>query len=353
MKDSDVVITTYNTLAKEFSTAGLHKPSLLHDIQWYRVVLDEGMLAVATLVDTPMLTIIAHIIRRQATSFFKTCAKLEANSRWCLTGTPIQNKLEDIGALFCFIKAKPFNAMQTFRRYIVAPFDQNEDEVAIERLVQLNDSLCLRRTKEMLSLPPLQESVRHLDFNEEEQAQYRNTSKILFRKIHQKAGEHEQTSTFGIFQANLQLRIMCNHGTFQQPFSWQNERSLRDIKEAWVSTVGGNAQVNCDGCSQPMPVLGSNKVYNDFAEKCNHVLCLECLDDATLVEGPERVRKHCPLCKVFHREAVDVEMVDGSQQSHGDDGELDDFDYFRPGGYSTKMNALISDVRFNVQETKR
>jgi SWI/SNF-related matrix-associated actin-dependent regulator of chromatin subfamily A3 len=44
LEDSDMVITTYNTLAKEFSdrTSFAGKSSLLHDIEWYRVVLDEG-----------------------------------------------------------------------------------------------------------------------------------------------------------------------------------------------------------------------------------------------------------------------------------------------------------------------
>lgn len=40
--DSDIVITTYNTLAKEWSTPAHSKSSLLHSIEWFRVVLDEG-----------------------------------------------------------------------------------------------------------------------------------------------------------------------------------------------------------------------------------------------------------------------------------------------------------------------
>ena len=39
---SDIVITTYNTLAVEFATKNAKK-SLLHSIGWHRVVLDEGM----------------------------------------------------------------------------------------------------------------------------------------------------------------------------------------------------------------------------------------------------------------------------------------------------------------------
>lgn len=38
LRNADIVITTYNTLATEYK----NRPSVLHDISWYRVVLDEG-----------------------------------------------------------------------------------------------------------------------------------------------------------------------------------------------------------------------------------------------------------------------------------------------------------------------
>lgn len=40
ISDSDIVVTTYNTLTAEFLVKS--KPSILHRIGWYRVVLDEG-----------------------------------------------------------------------------------------------------------------------------------------------------------------------------------------------------------------------------------------------------------------------------------------------------------------------
>jgi hypothetical protein len=40
IQDSDIVVTTYNTLTVEYQTKSEH--SLLHQIGWYRVVLDEG-----------------------------------------------------------------------------------------------------------------------------------------------------------------------------------------------------------------------------------------------------------------------------------------------------------------------
>ena len=59
--------------------------------------------------------------------------------------------LEDIGALFTFIRASPFDSMATFRRFIVTPFDEGEERRALasERLGLLLDSVCLRRMREL------------------------------------------------------------------------------------------------------------------------------------------------------------------------------------------------------------
>ncbi|KAK1726384.1 SNF2 family domain-containing protein [Colletotrichum acutatum] len=356
IKGSDIVVTTYNTLSAEFEK----KSSILHKIGWYRVVLDE-----------------AHIIRRPATTFYQACRSLHANSRWCLTGTPIQNKLADIGALFAFIRATPFDNPAAFRRYIEVPFEQHSDnlEKVKERLVALMESLCLRRTKEVLDLPPLEERVVPLEFSPEERDQYDKTKKILMRTIKQKVGEVEKSSKFGLFQANLQMRILCNHGTFQKPFSW-HRRSYRldlDEREAAVSALGQNAELTCNGCHQPMPILGFNRLRNASEKQCPHVFCSECLDDsdlssmATPVSGPRE--RHCPVCDNWKKSAkipstglgtiphVRVEgpvvdargLPDASVQTTSG---ADDADYFNTVGYSTKMEALIRDVQVDVSTTK-
>ena len=81
----DVVITTYATLGMEYkkalSTPGFYEgapnnhpqnPSLLHRIHWYRVVLDE-----------------AHGIKEPSTLQAKAVHALDADRRWCITGTPL------------------------------------------------------------------------------------------------------------------------------------------------------------------------------------------------------------------------------------------------------------------------
>jgi SWI/SNF-related matrix-associated actin-dependent regulator of chromatin subfamily A3 len=358
IEDSDIVITTYNTLSGEFSD----RKSILHKIGWYRVVLDEGLKSKSSSLRTNSNSIVAHIIRRHATIFHRACTDLHANSRWCLTGTPIQNKLEDIGALFAFIKAKPFDSLAVFRRYVQTPFEQNDEdamEKVKERLVLLLDSLCLRRTKDVLNLPNLRQRIRELKFTHEEHKQYENTKKILVRIIKQRVGEFEKNSKFGLFQAHLQMRIMCNHGTYQQPFSWQR-RSFRDEREAAVGAIGSSAEITCSGCQQPMPILGSNRIYNNFVEDCAHVLCSECLEE-TQNRFMGSQRPHCPIC-LIHSSAVpslpqptdrngDIQMSDAPVASAK--GEEDDDHYFRHDGYSTKMEHLLKDIKEGLHEAKR
>ncbi|CAI5954265.1 unnamed protein product [Closterium sp. NIES-65] len=88
----DVVITTYGTLQAEYKrynkhtaedsvasaagaagAAGAVPQGPLHSVQWCRAVLDE-----------------AHCIKNRASGAAAATFALQADSRWCLTGTPIQ-----------------------------------------------------------------------------------------------------------------------------------------------------------------------------------------------------------------------------------------------------------------------
>ena len=89
-----------------------------------------------------------------STKLFRAAFKLSANFRWCLTGTPIQNRLEDIGFLLAFLRIAPFEDVFEFRRHIIAPI-MNGTGRGTHNLRLLLDSVCLRRTKVLLDLPDL------------------------------------------------------------------------------------------------------------------------------------------------------------------------------------------------------
>lgn len=269
-----------------------------------------------------------------------------------MTGTPIQNRLQDIGALFAFLRAEPFHSIAQFRRFISVPFDQG-NPVVKDRLVMLYDSLCLRRTKDILTLPGVKEEIRRLDFSREEREHYEGTVKILDRSIRERVGQYDQVSKFGLFQAHLQLRILCNHGTYQKAFSWKRSR-VRDTNEALTVDLGMDVEVRCDGCEQLRPLVGPS---NTSSKDCGHFLCCSpCQGDYEGSWGPQYSVK-CPLCSLKGREGQGQPMgLPLNTLSYTDPSEMQQSrkdGYFNKTGASAKMKALIEDVKRDQEKVKR
>ena len=220
----------------------------------------------------------------------------------------------------------------------------------------LLEALCLRRTKDAIQLPGLRQRMRTLKFSPAEREQYEKTKKTLARTIRQRAGGGEKSSQFGLFQANLQMRLLCNHGTFQKPFSW-HPRSRLDEREVVVSALGQNGEITCSVCEQIMPIVGCSWLDNGFRGQCSHVLCSECIDESSM-RGAGEQTQHCPVCvrSLTHARAEgrvaagDVDMPDWPAEEATDD---DDDHYFDAGGHSTKMQALVEDVNKDLMTTKR
>ncbi|KAJ4192941.1 hypothetical protein NW759_016623 [Fusarium solani] len=131
--ESDVVLTTYHTLENDSSRA-----KILQSVKWTRVVLDE-----------------AHQIRNPSTKFFKAVAALESEARWCLTGTPIQNSLDDLRSLLKFLRFEPFCQPRVLEEHIVRPMrkDPEPGSSTARNLRVLLKASCLRRTQALLQLP--------------------------------------------------------------------------------------------------------------------------------------------------------------------------------------------------------
>jgi SWI/SNF-related matrix-associated actin-dependent regulator of chromatin subfamily A3 len=287
----------------------------------------------------------AHIIRRQSTGLYRTVGRILARSRWCLTGTPIQNRLEDMGSLLAFLRAEPFHSLSMFRKYIATPFDEglSRRKLAIDRFTRLLDSVCLRRTKDLLHLPEQQNHVRLITLSSEERSQYDQTHKTMFRAVKHQHGVLDQKSTLGMFQVQLQLRILCNHGTWQQPFSWSRRKlHLLDEREAMEASLGREGEKTCSACRQTMPLFGTGSFFHQYAE-CRHVLCSECVDESK-PQGQHDSPTNCPLCSSLWNATMKTHR---SKQTSQEDM------YFRAEGKSSKMDMLMLDVIRDVWSTKR
>ena len=60
----------------------------------------------------------AHTIRSGSTKkLYQNVARLDSKLRWCLTGTRVQNKVEDLGSLVSFLRIPQLDTAAAFRKH--------------------------------------------------------------------------------------------------------------------------------------------------------------------------------------------------------------------------------------------
>ncbi|KAL9083728.1 MAG: hypothetical protein Q9165_008394 [Trypethelium subeluteriae] len=160
------------------------KEKVLHHMAWFRVILDE-----------------AHWVRNQETVQFRAVNALYADRRWCLTGTPLHNKLEDWGALVRFLKIDPFHgksAKATFSRYIIDPLFSNDYDPYrnFRKVLRL---ICLRRKEQDQSRLVAHYETARVELRPDERALY------------EKAIEQAQTDADLIASSNILGRMLSLH----------------------------------------------------------------------------------------------------------------------------------------------
>ncbi|KAI1204790.1 SNF2 family N-terminal domain-containing protein [Annulohypoxylon truncatum] len=323
----DIVFTTYHTIAYSMN----QNNGIVFHISWFRVVLDE-----------------AHMIRRRETTLYQAASQLSAKFRWCLTGTPIQNHLEDVGSLLAFLRVSELENRAVFRNNVILPFTDGIASAA-KNLAFLLDCVCLRRTQDLLHLPNITERYHYITLNEQERQQYddtlENMANFIREKTRMKKGERDH---FGIFQAQLQLRLLCNHGTFQIPFTIRHSRDRKVEREDFLYSLGTNAEITCSVCGIPIPVFdvvgGSSQDH-----PCKHKLCQECLSrngQDTELRGSTTMSA-CPLCRKVLEDRPPLE----GQESLEEVGSNHD-GYFNLTGFSSKIQALMDDLAENSSSAK-
>ncbi|KAI8950340.1 hypothetical protein F4801DRAFT_349260 [Xylaria longipes] len=129
----DVVITTYQILVSEHNYCNDNVKAGCFGLHWYRVILDE-----------------AHTIKNRNAKATKACCELRSVYRWCLSGTPLQNNLDELQSLVKFLRIKPYDDLREWRDHFDLPMKNGKGHIAIRRLHSVLQCFMKRRTKDIL-----------------------------------------------------------------------------------------------------------------------------------------------------------------------------------------------------------
>ncbi|KAL5498669.1 hypothetical protein ACEPAH_2024 [Sanghuangporus vaninii] len=390
LQKADVVLTTYGTLAQEWFDAEefekqlrleaegkkqkkkkdgfiesdsederaykrkqRKKSGLLFTMMWHRIVLDE-----------------AQNVRNKRTRSSQAVAELEATYRWCLTGTPIINGLEDAYGPFRFLRLRPWDSREEFYDHIIRMSKKCPD-LCSKRLQAIFATCLLRRRKDsmldgkrLVELPPKDVQLVKLDFTPEEQEIYHaveTRSQMKFNR-YLRAGTVLKNYAH-VLVLLLRLRQVCTHTSLitedegiivddeldymdedkrddvikahselGREFVDRLKKKLRDIA---LERMAAEKKSVDAGVDEECPVC-FGVLTDAIVTPCMHIFCRECIN-AYLVTpaapGPDEGNlkadeRTCPVCrgaiskkKLFSRaafEPTDEELIGATETTNAE-----------------------------------
>ncbi|MFE7796002.1 DEAD/DEAH box helicase [Nocardia sp. NPDC057440] len=184
---ADLVITTYALLARDAAELGRR--------QWDRIVLDE-----------------AQHIKNAATRQARAARSLRARHRLALTGTPVENRLEELRSIMDYANPKLLGTPQSFRARFAVPIERERDENAVSRLRMITQPFVLRRVKTdptvISDLPEKLEMTVRANLTVEQAALYQAVVDDMIDKIRDAKGMARKGAVLG---ALTRLKQVCNH----------------------------------------------------------------------------------------------------------------------------------------------
>lgn len=183
----DVIITTYPRVARDRDQ--------LAEVPLHLLVLDE-----------------AHAIKNSGAQSSEAVRRLDARHRICLTGTPIENHLGELWALFDFLNPGLLGTKDEFALQFRQPIEERGDKIRLEALRDRVRPFILRRTKDAVApeLPHKTQLVRAVELTGAQRELYESIRVAAHGQVRQHIRQRGfAASQIAILDALLKLRQVC------------------------------------------------------------------------------------------------------------------------------------------------
>ncbi|KAA6420225.1 MAG: hypothetical protein FRX49_09888 [Trebouxia sp. A1-2] len=264
----------------------------LFQIQWWRVVLDES-----------------QAIKNGATLVAHAAHCLQAGRRWCLSGTPIQNSVDDLYSCFRFLRYNPYCKKAAFKSMLKDPLQDNPAKGA-----QLLQPVLLRRTKTstidgepVVKLPPREQQLVCKAFSASEQRFYDQVQQESMQKL--KALEEGGGNSYvNMLWLLLRLRQACSHPWLVRGTAAQYGGAGACAPNRALGSPGGKVTASQLSAARKLAGQQCEQLLQTLQQEPS--VCAQCGDISE-----EAVVSAC--CHVFCRQCITMQVgsLGGSKES--------------------------------------
>lgn len=175
----DVLLTSYEMINQDSSS--------LKPIQWESMIVDEG-----------------HRLKNKDSKLFLQLKLYSTKHRVLLTGTPLQNNLDELFMLMHFLDDGKFQSIEDFQK----EFKDINQEEQIVRLHKMLAPHLLRRVKKdvMKDLPPKKELILRVDLSSKQKEYYKAILTRNYQLLSRRGG-----AQISLINVVMELRKLCCH----------------------------------------------------------------------------------------------------------------------------------------------
>lgn len=325
----DIVICTYGAITQEFKVLSeqlkarthpqernlslLRRRKPLFDIKWNRVVLDE-----------------AHTIKNRMSQISIAVSHLKARYRLALSGTPMQNSLEELYPLLRFLKIDPYDDYSQFKR-IVPPKNASrvKDYTSAKNMAALLSAVLLRRKKDTVingrkiidSLPDKHIKKIEITMPEEEASEYKALESLIQSEV-RRLTMMEEFSMQNMLVFLLRMRQSACHPRLiiatklaANKSVWGHNKHTKNMVHVALQCYrsrGDAFQLHtnesdliCAACSGPLLDASQTSIMST----CGHMLCSECAPEAQQ-RLSEDFSAICGLCNATYGTLANLEVME-------------------------------------------